>query len=153
MIDNFTDEYKKIMLETEIHTKQFGYKEILPEDVFLQVSAIHEGNMYDFFTSFGINHVIIQDVLTRPPFLDNTVTRNGTYTGISVRLKAVILLSVQIASQFGKAKAGIEDFLIALMTSKDEQWIYQILDFVGISPKDFESQLVDMNKLIASHTT
>lgn len=69
MLNQFTPEYKQIMLDAENRAKQFGYKEILPEDVVIQIARIQTGNMHDLFTSFGINEIILTDVLSRPPFV------------------------------------------------------------------------------------
>lgn len=40
MLNQFTDEYKQVMLAAENRAKQFGYSEILPEDVLIQIAAI-----------------------------------------------------------------------------------------------------------------
>jgi hypothetical protein len=40
MLNQFTDEYKNIMLAAENRAKQFGYSEILPEDVVTQIAHI-----------------------------------------------------------------------------------------------------------------
>ena len=78
MLNQFTDEYKQVMLSAENRAKQFWYKEILPEDVLIQIAAITKGNMYDLFTSFGINDVILTDVLSRPPFAsENRLDESG----------------------------------------------------------------------------
>ena len=66
MLNQFTDEYKNIMLAAENRVKQFGYTEILPEDVLIQIAHIQAGNMYDLFASFGINDTIVIDILSRP---------------------------------------------------------------------------------------
>ncbi len=62
MLNQFTEEYRNIMLAAEQRAKQFGYKEILPEDVLIQVSKIQSGNIYDLFGSFGINDAILIDL-------------------------------------------------------------------------------------------
>lgn len=149
MLNQFTDEYKQVMLAAENRAKQFGYKEILPEDVLVQIAAITKGNMYDLFTSFGINDTILTDVISRPPFASE-VPRTGDYIGISARLKELIVLSMKVAAGFNKPQAGVEDFLLALFRAETENWFYQLLDFVGITPKDFESQTTEINKLIAA---
>lgn len=43
------------MLAAENRVKQFGHKEILPEDVLIQIASVQSGNVYDLFTSFGLN--------------------------------------------------------------------------------------------------
>ncbi len=153
MLNQFTDEYKKIMLDAENRAKQFGYKEILPEDILIQIAKISKWNVYDLFSSFGISDVILIDVLSRPPFSPGDGARAGDYSGISQRLKDLIVLSMKVAATFGKAQAGVEDFLLALFRAETENWFYQLLDFIGISPKDFENQIVDINKLMSSAGT
>jgi ATP-dependent Clp protease ATP-binding subunit ClpC len=148
MLNQFNEEYKGIMLSAENRVRQFGHKEILPEDVIIQIAAIKSGNIYDLFTSFGLNESIVVDVLSRPPFSPE-VSRDGNYVGISERVKNLIVMSMKIAASFQKSQAGIEDFLLALFRTETENWFYQLLDFVGVSPKDFETQVVEINTLIA----
>jgi ATP-dependent Clp protease ATP-binding subunit ClpC len=148
MLNQFNDEYKAVMLAAENRVRQFGHKEIIPEDIIVQIASIKSGNIYDLFTSFGLNDVIILDVLSRPPFAPQ-VSRDGTYMGISDRVKNLIVMSMKVAASFQKSQAGIEDFLLAIFRVESENWFYQLLDFVGISPKDFETQVVEINTLIA----
>jgi len=56
---------------------------------------------------------------------------------------------MKVASSFSKSQAGIEDFLLALFRAETENWFYQFLDFIGITPKDFENELTQINTLIA----
>jgi ATP-dependent Clp protease ATP-binding subunit ClpC len=149
MLNQFTDEYKQVMLAAENRTKQFSYKEILPEDVLIQIAAISKGNIYDLFASFGINDLILTDVLSRPPFSSES-PRTGDYIWISPRLKELIVLSMKVAANMNKPQAWVEDFLLALFRAETENWFYQLLDFVGITPKDFEMQTTEINKLIAA---
>lgn len=150
MLNQFSDDYKKVMLDAENRVRQFGYREILPEDVLVEIARIKEGNIFDLFSSFGLNEKIITDVLSRPPFTENPSVRGGDYSGISQRVKDLIVMSMKVAASFKKWKAGVEDFLLALFRIQTETWFYQLLDFVGISPKDFEWQLVEINALIST---
>jgi ATP-dependent Clp protease ATP-binding subunit ClpA len=149
MMNQFNPEYKALMIDAEKRARQFGHKEILPEDVLTQIAGIKSGNTFDLFTSFGLNEALFLDVLSRPPFASVT-PRDGSYIGISDRVKGLIVMSVKIAASFQKSQAGIEDFLLALFRTTTENWFYQVLDFVGISPKDFEMQVVEINTMIAS---
>lgn len=67
--------------------------------------------------------------------------------GVSDRLREVIVSSLRIAANFGKKQAGIEDFLLAILSESKEKWFPELLDFVGISPKFFEQQLIGLNNL------
>lgn len=148
MLNQFNEEYKDVMLSAENRVRQFGHKEILPEDVIVQIASVKSGNIYDLFSSFGLNETIIIDVLSRPPFAPE-YSRDGSYVGISERVKNLIVMSMKVAASFQKSQASIEDFLLALFRIETENWFYQLLDFVGISPKDFETQVVEINTLIA----
>jgi hypothetical protein len=68
MLNQFTEEYRNVMLAAEQRVKQFGYREILPEDILIQISKLQSGNVYDLFGSFGINDTILIDLFSRPPF-------------------------------------------------------------------------------------
>lgn len=148
MLNQFNEEYKWVMLSAENRVRQFGYREILPEDVMVEIAWVKNGNIYDLFTSFWLNESLFLDVLSRPPFAP-LIARDGTYIGISDRVKQLIVLSMKIAASFQKSQAGIEDFLLALFRTESENWFYQALDFVWVSPKDFETQVVEINTLIA----
>lgn len=149
MLNQFNEEYKNIMLGAELRVKQLGYKEIYPEDVLIQISWIKTGNMFDLFSSFGLNDIILTDVLSRAPFSELTWIREGGYMGISQRVKDLIVMSMKVAASFQKSQAGVEDFILALFRIQTENWFYQMLDFVGVSPKDFETQIIEINTLIA----
>lgn len=149
MLNQFTEEYRNIMLAAEQRSQQFGYSEILPEDIVLQISKLQSGNIYDLFTSYGINDTVLVELFSRPPFFINDGNRWGDYMGISVRLKELIVLSMKVAAKFQKSQAGIEDFLLALFQSEKDTWFPQLLDFVGVEPKGFENELVEINTLIA----
>ena len=149
MLNQFTTQYRDIMLAAEGRAKQFGYREILPEDILIQISKVTEGNIYDLFGSFGINDAILIDLFSRPPFQLEGGNRGGDYTGISPRLKAVIVDSMRTAAKFGKGQAGLEDYLLALLHSETDTWFVQVLDFIGIDPKAFDVELIEINTLIA----
>ncbi|MDD2891386.1 MAG: ATP-dependent Clp protease ATP-binding subunit [Candidatus Gracilibacteria bacterium] len=151
MYTNFTEEYKNLMLETENVIKSKGFSEILPEDVFLRSLEIKTGPIYDLYASAGINIKIANEVLSRTPFNLFNSERTGTYTGLSPRLKELIILSMKVAAGAEKKKAGVEDFLLALFRANTETWFYQFFDFIGLSPKDIEQDLKDLNVSIVKN--
>jgi len=146
MYNNFSDEYKKLMIDTENRVKTGNFPEILPEDVFLELMKSTNGMVFDIFSSYGINQKIVNDVFLKRPFAEFRNGAGGPYIGLSTRVKDLILISVKIAASFEKQKAGIEDFLLALLRTPKETWIVQFLDFVGVSPKDFEAELVKVSR-------
>lgn len=146
MYNNFSDEYKKLMIDTENTVKSGNFPEILPEDVFLEAMKSTSGAVFEIFSSYGINKKIVADVFLKRPFVDYRNKASGPYIGLSTRVKDLILMSVKIAASFEKQKAGIEDFLLALLRTPKETWLIQFFDFVGVSPKDFEAELVKLSR-------
>ncbi|MDD2916603.1 MAG: ATP-dependent Clp protease ATP-binding subunit [Candidatus Gracilibacteria bacterium] len=151
MYTNFTEEYKNLMLETENVIKSKGLSEILPTDVFLRSLEIKTGPIFELYASSGINAKIANEVLSRTPFNFTDEGRVGSYVGLSPRLKELIVLSMKIAAGAEKKKAGIEDFLLALFRTNTETWFYQFFDFIGLSPKDIEQDLKDINASIVKN--
>jgi ATP-dependent Clp protease ATP-binding subunit ClpC len=146
MFNNFSDEYKKLMVDAENEVKTAGFAEILPEDVFFQVIRLKGGPISDLFTNYGVNEKIVAEVFSKKPFSEYRSTEKSPYLGLSVRMKELIVASVKTAASFEKKKAGVEDFLLALLRSESEPWIYRFFDFVGVSPKDFEGNLIEYEK-------
>ena len=151
MYTNFTEEYKNLMLETENTIKSRGLIEILPEDVFLRSLEVKTGPIYELYASSGINIKIANEILSRPPFNFSDAGRIGSYKGLSPRLKELIVLSMKIAASAEKKKAWVEDFLLALFRVNTETWFYQFFDFIGLSPKDIEQDLRDLNASIVKN--
>ena len=60
-------------------------------------------------------------------------------------LKNIILSSVKISASFSKARATLEDFMIA--ATQESEWLKSFLDYVGIVPSDMEQNFRDLNKL------
>ena len=148
MLNQFTDEYKQIMLDAENRAKKFGHKNILPEDVLLQISRLTKGNIAELLQTLGVNESLILDIFSRPPFLTKELeNRDGDYIGISERLRELIVASLRMAASFHKPKAGVEDFLLALIQSPDEKWFVEFLDFVGVNVNMFEHQVTNFNHL------
>ncbi len=105
MYSNFTEEYKNLMLETENVVKSKGFSEIFPEDVFMRSLELKTGPIYDLYASSGISTKIANEVLSRSPFNLFGSERAGAYTGLSPRLKELIVLSMKIAAGAEKKKA------------------------------------------------
>lgn len=151
MFNNFSEEYKQVMVAAEQTVQSLGYREILPEDIFREIVKLKDGNIYDILSSFWVNETIVTDVLSRPPFLHTDESRTWAYIWLSQRMKDLIVLSMKTAASFQKSHVSLEDFILALFRIQTENWFYQLLDFIGISPKDFEDQVSSVNMLIAKN--
>jgi hypothetical protein len=70
MFNNFSDEYKKLMIDTENAVKTGNFPEILPEDVFLEMMKTPSIGVVELFVSYGINEKIVREVINKRPFAD-----------------------------------------------------------------------------------
>lgn len=144
MFTNFTEEYKKVLIEAENNTKIKWYKEIISEDIFLEIIKFQGWIIYDLFSSYWINEKITIEVLTQAGFSKSFESRTWEYSWIGKSLKDIIISSVKIAAWYEKKKAWIEDFLLAMLKTNGG-WFINYLDFLWINPKDFEQNLVNIN--------
>ena len=144
MYNNFSNGYKKALVNSENRIKALGRKELQEHDVLLEIIKIAEGGIKDIFTLYGMSEKLILDILEKEEFKKSYNTTKWVYSGMSNTLKNTILTSVKITASFSKSKTSLEDFLIALI--KNKGWFYQTLEFIGIDPKDLETNLNDLNK-------
>lgn len=153
MLHNFTNEYKQAMLDAENQAKKLGHKYIIPKDILGHIIKNATGNLHELFENSGINEDLIFDILSRPPFSDqDNHDRDGDYVGVSERLRMIIVESVRVAAKFGKTQAGTQDFLLAMISSHEEKWFRELLDFIGITPSFFEKNLTEINQKEAKNS-
>ena len=111
----------------------------------MEILRSKKGHSFAAFNDFGINEKVFLDVMTHPKFAP-LINRSGDYTGISELLRNVIVSSVKVAASFEKKSIGIEDFLLALI-KQTNSWFIEFLDFIRINVRDFESALIEINRL------
>ncbi|MDD5770274.1 MAG: ATP-dependent Clp protease ATP-binding subunit [Candidatus Gracilibacteria bacterium] len=142
--NNFSDLYKKVLINTENKIKELGYKELNEVDIFISIITNSTGGIKEIFNLYGINENLVLELLEIKEIFGKQNSRAGVYSGMTNSLKETILLSVKIAASFSKPKASIEDFLLALINNNG--WFVKLLDYVGINPKDVEKNLKDLNQ-------
>lgn len=141
--NNFSDWYKKALINSENKIKSLGYKELLEIDVFLEMLTWLTGWLQEIFWIYGINSELIEELLWIKEIFWNGESRKWVYSGMQNSLKETILLSVKIASNSSKSRASMEDFLLALL--KNNGWFSRSLLYVGINPLDIQKNLEDLN--------
>lgn len=146
MLDNFSQEYKKILIDAEKIVRNTWYKEVLSQDVFLEVIKIQNWNISDIFNNYWINEKIVIEVLAQKQFKTSENERKGEYIWMSKELKDVIVDSIKIAASFKKKYATIEDFLLAIIKLKIS-WFYEFCNYVWVNPKDIELSLVNISNI------
>ncbi|MBW7955070.1 ATP-dependent Clp protease ATP-binding subunit [Candidatus Gracilibacteria bacterium] len=142
--NNFSDGYKRVLINTENKVKELGLKDLNEKDIFFEILKESKGALRELFDIFGLNEKLFLELEGVEEIFLKKEKRTGVYSGMNNSLKETILLSVKIASNFTKSKASLEDFLIALV--KNNSWFSKSLLYIGINPLDIEKQLVGMNE-------
>ncbi|MFA5916640.1 MAG: ATP-dependent Clp protease ATP-binding subunit [Candidatus Gracilibacteria bacterium] len=143
--NNFSNGYKKVLINTENKIKEIGLKDLRVEDVFLEVLNIGENGIKEIFNLYGINEKLALEIINKGIFNEKIDARKGIYSGLNKNFKDIILGSVKIAASFSKEKASLEDLLLSML--KNDVWLSKLLDYVGINPSDLEQNLEDLNKI------
>lgn len=145
--NNFSDWYKKALINSEANIKEMWIKELSVEDIFLEIVKHSSGWIKEICSLYGINEKLTIEIINKGLFNENPEKRKWVYSGMSTRLKNVILWSVKIAAGFSKERASLEDFLLSMI--KNDSWLVSFLDYIGITATDIEKNLVDLNNLWA----
>lgn len=142
--NNFSDLYKKVLINTENKIKELWYKELTESDILIWI--IKEANWWikEIFNIYWINDKLIEELISINGIMWKQDNRKWVYSWMQNSLKETILLSVKIASGFSKSRASTEDFLLALI--KNNWWFNRALLYVWINPLDIEKNLEDLNK-------
>jgi ATP-dependent Clp protease ATP-binding subunit ClpC len=144
MYNNFSNGYKKALINSENKIKSLKIKKLQEQDVLLEIINIAEGWIKDIFALYGLNTKLLLDILDKEDFRKSYLVEKWVYAWMDNILKNTILTSVKITASFSKSKTTLEDFLIALIRNKG--WFYKALEFIGIDPKDMETNLIELNK-------
>ena len=142
--NNFSDGYKKALVNSEARVKNIHFSELCQEDVFLEIVINATGTIKEIFNLYGINEKLIIELVGKGHFNKLPEERKWKYRWLDAKMKEIILASVKIAAELGKAKASLEDFLLALLANGD--WLPNLLDFIGINISDLEIDLLELQK-------
>lgn len=142
--NNFSNWYKKVLINTENKVKEIWLKDLSVEDLFLEIIEAWENWIKEIFNLYWINQKIAIEIINKWIFNEKPENRKWIYVWINNKLKDIILWSAKIAASFSKDKASIEDLLISMV--KNDNWLAQFLNYIGITPSDFEKNLSDLNK-------
>lgn len=143
--NNFSDGYKKTLINAENKAREIGFKNLLPEDIFLEMLENSDWGIAEILTLYGIDKKLTLEIIWK--WLFNTVPskRKGVYSGMHQRCKDIILWSIKIAAQNTKSRATLEDLFLSFLIN--DQWLSQYLEYVGINPSDLETNINDLQRL------
>ena len=141
---NFSEMYKKTLIDAENRVKEIWLKDLRIEDVFLETISNITGTTKDVFMLYWIDKKLVLELINKWIFNIKPEKRKWVYSWMNNELKNIILSSVKTAASFQKPKASIEDFILALL--QDSNWLKSLLDYVWIIPKDIEQNIIELNK-------
>ena len=142
--NNFSDWYRKTLVNSENNVKEAWFKDLWVEDIFYEIIKDAENNIKELFDLFGINEKLVVEIMNKWIFNETFEKRKWVYKWMNERLKSVILWSVKIAASHSKPKASLEDFILSMI--RNDAWILSFLDYIWITPSDIETHLTDLNK-------
>ncbi len=145
--NNFSDLYKKALVNSENKIKELGYKELTEFDILQEIIIEAKWWIKEIFEIYGINASLLQELSGTKEIFWKQEPRAWVYSWMQNSLKETILLSVKIASAFSKSRASVEDFLLALI--KNNGWFNKALSYIGINPEDIEKNVEELNKIWA----
>lgn len=142
--NNFSDYYKKVLINAENKIKDLWFKELTEVDILVEIIKTSSWTIKEIFNVYWINEKLVIEIIDKTNFIKDKDDRKWVYSWMNKTLKDTILFSVKIAASFSKDKASIEDFLFALI--KNNSWFSKTLDYIWINPIDIETNLVELNQ-------
>jgi len=141
---NFSEGYKKTLIDAENRVKEMWLKDLRVEDIFLETINNVSGATLDVFMLYWIDRKLVMEIIWKWVLNDKPERRKWVYSGMNNELKNIILSSVKTAASFKKANASIEDFILALL--QNNNWLNWFLDYIWVIPSDLQANLVELNK-------
>ncbi len=142
---NFSEWYKKVLINAENNAKEVWIKELSIEDIFIEIVKSWLWWIKEIFNLYWINEKLTIEIINKWIFNETIEKRKWVYIWMNNRLKNAILWSVKIAAWFWKERASIEDFLLSIIAN--DSWINSFLDYIGITPSDVEKNITELNKI------
>ncbi len=143
--NNFSDGYKKTLINAENKARELGRKNLQPEDIFLELLETSDGWILEVLTLYGVDKKLTLEIINKWTLNTPPSKRKGIYSWMNQQCKDVILGSVKIAAQNSKARASLEDLLMSLLSN--DPWLPSFLEYIGINPSDLETNITDLFKL------
>ena len=145
--NNFSDGYKKALVNSEVRIKNVNFCELTEEDVFLTIVLHSVWGIKELFDLYWVNEKLVIEIIWKGTFNKLPENRKWKYRGLESKMKDVILASVKLAAELWKQKATLEDCLLSML--KVWNWLPSFLDFIGINPSDLEINLLELQKSLS----
>ncbi len=142
--NNFSDWYKKALINSETAIKQISLKTLNPEDVFVEIVKNSTWSIKEIFNLYWIDEKLVIEIINKGIINAIPSERKWVYSWMNGDLKDIILGSVKIAASYSKQRASLEDFLLSMLYN--HSWLNALLDYVWIAPSDMKENLKEINK-------
>lgn len=143
--NNFSDGYKKTLINAENKAREIGLRDLQPEDIFMELLETASGWVLEVLSLYWVDKKLTLEIINKWLFNTSPIKRKGVYSWMSQTCKDIILWSVKIAASNTKARASIEDLLMSLLINNP--WLASFLEYIGINPSDLETNIADLNKI------
>ncbi len=143
--NNFSDWFKKTLINAENKAREVGFKDLRPEDIFLELLESANGWILEVLTLYWVDKKLTLEIINKGLFNTSPEKRKWVYSGMNQKCKDIILWSVKIAAQNTKARATLEDLLMSLLIN--DSWLASYLEYIWINPSDLETNINDLFKL------
>lgn len=143
--NNFSDGYKKTLINAENKAREIWFKKLFPEDIFLEILENADGWILEVFTLYGIDKRLTLEIINKGVINAAPSKRKWVYSGMDQKCKDIILGSVKIAAENSKPRASLEDLILSLILN--DTWLPSFLEYVGINPTDLITNIKDLHKL------
>ncbi len=143
--NNFSDGYKKTLINAENNARKLWLKDLRPEDIFLELLENADGSILEVLTLYGIDKKLALEIINKGNLNDPFSKRKWVYSGMNQKCKDIILGSVKLAASHSKPRATLEDLLMSLLVW--DTWLPSFLEYIGINPSDLETNLWDLFRL------
>jgi len=143
--NNFSDWYKKTLINAENKAREVGFKCLETQDIFLELLENADGGILEILTLYGVDKKLSLEIVNKGLFNTLPGKRKWVYSWMNQKCKDVILWSVKIAASNSKAKATLEDLLLSLLLN--DAWFGSYLEYVWINPSDMETNIRDLLKI------
>ena len=105
--NNFSDWYKKTLINAENKAREVGFKDLRPEDIFLELLENADGGILEVLTLYGIDKKLTLEIINKWLFNTQPSKRKWVYSWMHQSCKDIILGSVKIAAEYKKPKANV----------------------------------------------
>lgn len=98
--NNFSNGYKKVLLQTEENIRNLWLKYLSVEDIFLSIVKDSKWTIKEIFSLYWINEKLTLEIINKAIFNESLEKRKWVYSWMSTRLKKCNFMKFKNCSLF-----------------------------------------------------